>query len=68
MITVKRNCSSSVRTTSDKISFGDFTIIFDEAAFETYSELKRKYQDVSDVEFLETILFSGLLSLSEEGI
>ena len=57
-----------MRTTSDKISFGDFTIIFDEAAFETYSELKKRHEDISDVKFLETILFSGLLSLSEEGI
>ena len=25
-IEVKRNCSSSIRTTDDKITFGDFTI------------------------------------------
>lgn len=32
-IEVKRNCSSSIRTTDNKITFGDFTIVINGDAF-----------------------------------
>ena len=41
MIDVKRNCSSSIRTTLDKVVFGDFTITIDGDALEMWRKVKQ---------------------------
>ena len=51
-IEVKRNCSSSVRTTLDKVSFGDFTIVLDGEDFERWNKLKHDSGGLSDVTLL----------------
>lgn len=40
-IEVKRNCSSSIRTTLDKITFGDFTIVVNGDAFVLWRKVKQ---------------------------
>ena len=38
-VTLKRNCSSSVRQCDDKIVFGDFTIVIDGAAYKDFEKI-----------------------------
>lgn len=65
MIDVKRNCSSSVRTTLDKITFGDFTITIDGDAYDMWRKVKQ-LADKSDTGILSAVIYAGLLSLTEE--
>ena len=65
MIDVKRNCSSSVRTTLDKITFGDFTITIDGDAFEMWRKV-RQLADKTETGILSAVIYAGLLSLTEE--
>ena len=64
-IEVKRNCSSSIRTTLDKVSFGDFTITIDGDAYEMWRKVKQ-LADKSDTGILSAVIYAGLLSLTEE--
>ena len=67
MIDVKRNCSSSVRTTLDKITFGDFTITIDGDAYDMWRKVKQLAgQGETDTGILSTVIYAGLLSLTEE--
>ena len=43
MITVKRNCSSSVRFSKNKVTFGDFTIVIDGEEWERFKEVAKMY-------------------------
>ena len=61
---VKRNCSSSIRTTLDKITFGDFTITIDGDAFEMRRKVKQ-LADKTETEILSAVIYAGLLSLTE---
>ncbi len=61
---VKRNCSSSIRTTLDKITFGDFTITIDGDAFEMWRKVKQ-LADKTETEILSAVIYAGLLSLTE---
>lgn len=63
-IEVKRNCSSSIRTTLDKITFGDFTITIDGDAFEMWRKVKQ-LADKTETEILSAVIYAGLLSLTE---
>ena len=65
MIDVKRNCSSSVRTTLDKITFGDFTITIDGDAYDMWRKVKQ-LADKTDTGILSAVIYAGLLSLTEE--
>lgn len=65
MIDVKRNCSSSIRTTLDKITFGDFTITIDGDALEMWRKVKQ-LADKSETGILAAVIYAGLLSLTEE--
>lgn len=64
---VKRNCSSSIRTTLDKITFGDFTITIDGDAFEMWRKVKQ-LADKTETEILSAVIYAGLLSLTEEDL
>ena len=64
-IEVKRNCSSSVRTTLDKITFGDFTITIDGDAYDMWRKVKQ-LADKSETGILSAVIYAGLLSLTEE--
>lgn len=64
-IEVKRNCSSSVRTTLDKVSFGDFTITISKAEYEFYRLAKQKYRMESDTALLTIAIRTGLAELAE---
>lgn len=64
---VKRNCSSSIRTTLDKITFGDFTITIDGDAFEMWRKIKQ-LADKTETEILSAVIYAGLLSLTEEDL
>lgn len=66
-IEVKRNCSSSIRTTLDKITFGDFTITIDGDAFEMWRKVKQ-LADKTETEILSAVIYAGLLSLTEEDL
>ena len=66
MIDVKRNCSSSVRTTLDKITFGDFTITIDGDAYELWRKVRQQLADKSDTGILSAVIYAGLLWLTEE--
>lgn len=66
MIDVKRNCSSSVRTTLDKITFGDFTITIDGEDFERWKKLKHDSGGLSDVVLLRDLILVGLSQMTEE--
>lgn len=61
---VKRNCSSSIHTTLDKITFGDFTITIDGDAFEMWRKVKQ-LADKTETEILSAVIYAGLLSLTE---
>ena len=63
-IEVKRNCSSSIRTTDNKITFGDFTITIDGDAFEMWRKVKQ-LADKTETEILSAVIYAGLLSLTE---
>lgn len=65
MIDVKRNCSSSVRTTLDKVSFGDFTITIDGDDFERWKKLKHDSGGLSDVVLLRDLILVGLSQMTE---
>lgn len=65
MIDVKRNCSSSIRTTLDKVVFGDFTITIDGDALEMWRKVKQ-LADKSETGTLAAVIYAGLLSLTEE--
>lgn len=65
MIDIKRNCSSSVRTTLDKVVFGDFTITIDGDALEMWRKVKQ-LADKSETGTLAAVIYAGLLSLTEE--
>ena len=45
MIEVKRNCSSSIRRSEDKITFGSFTITIANQDYERFSKILDKYND-----------------------
>ena len=64
-IEVKRNCSSSVRTTLDKVSFGDFTIVLDGEDFERWKKLKHDSGGLSDVTLLRDLILVGLSQMTE---
>ena len=64
-IEVKRNCSSSVRTTLDKVSFGDFTITIDGDDFERWKKLKHDSGGLSDVTLLRDLILVGLYQMTE---
>lgn len=66
-IEVKRNCSSSIRTTLDKITFGDFTITVKGDAFEMWRKVKQ-LADKTETEILSAVIYAGLLSLTEEDL
>lgn len=64
-IEVKRNCSSSVRTTLDKVSFGDFTITINGDDFERWKKLKHDSGGLSDVTLLRDLILVGLSQMTE---
>ena len=64
---VKRNCSSSIRTSLEKITFGDFTITIDGDAFEMWRKVKQ-LADKTETEILSAVIYAGLLSLTEEDL
>lgn len=67
MIDVKRNCSSSIRTTLDKVVFGDFTITIDGDALELWRKAKQQqFADKSETGTLAAVIYAGLLWLTEE--
>ena len=59
-IEIKRNCSSSIRKTADKITFGDFTIVLDKISAKHYLAIKEKYEGMGDTELLKWIIATGL--------
>lgn len=63
-IEVKRNCSSSIRTTDNKITFGDFTIVINGDAFVLWRKVKQLADKKTEAEILSAVICSGLLSLT----
>lgn len=63
-IEVKRNCSSSIRTTLNKITFGDFTITIDGDAFKMWRKVKQLADKKTETEILSAVICAGLLSLT----
>ena len=45
MIEIKRNCSSSIKQSEEKISFGDFTIVVSGGDYATFEKILSKYQN-----------------------
>ena len=69
MITIKRNCSSSIHDNplKDKITFGDFTISISEEGYQVF-DLLRIELNLKPVELLEEAIAAGLQRIKEENI
>lgn len=69
MITIKRNCSSSIHDNplKDKITFGDFTISISEEGYQVF-DLLRVELNLKPVELLEEAIAAGLQRIKEENI
>lgn len=69
MITIKRNCSSSIHDNplKDKITFGDFTISISEEGYQVF-DLLRVELNLKPVELLEEAIAAGLQKIREENI
>lgn len=67
MITIKRNCSSSIHDNPIKnsLTFGDFTIRFEGCDYEVFdwlkNELKAKSEDV-----LQEVMLAGIIKLAKD--
>lgn len=61
MITIKRNCSSSVREdpVNHKITLGDFTIKIDEGSYDMFRYLMDEIK-IDAVECLRFVIYEGL--------
>ena len=61
MITIKRNCSSSIHDNplKDKITFGDFTIVISEEDYKVFDMLRIALEAKPD-ELLQTVISEGL--------
>lgn len=66
MITIKRNCSSSIHDNPIKnsLTFGDFTIRFDGCDYEVFDWLKNEL-DAKPVDVLQEVMFAGITKLAE---
>lgn len=61
MITIKRNCSSSVRDdpVNHKITYGDFTITIDEGSYDLLRSMMDEIK-INAVEALRFAIYEGL--------
>lgn len=60
-VTLKRNCSSSVRQCDDKIVFGDFTIVIDGAAYKDFEKIYlENFGKLKATTLLEWLIYEGL--------
>lgn len=61
MITIKRNCASSIHDNplKDKITFGDFTIVISEEDYQVF-DLWRNELKCKPEELLQTVIRQGL--------
>ena len=68
-IEVKRHCSSSIRNTSDRVTFGDFTIsITDEDAKKFHQLEDHIYHGYKLTDILADIIDTGLDELLEHDL
>lgn len=62
-ITIKRNCSSSITTREDKITFGSISITMDLAAFDSWNKIKDNYPTATAIDLLRWVIACGLTSV-----
>ena len=67
MITIKRNCSSSIHDNplKDKITFGDFTIVIEGYDYKAFDWLKNELE-IKPEGLLDEIIHAGLDKVFEE--
>lgn len=64
-ITIKRNCSSSITTREDKITFGSISITMDLAAFDSWNKIKDNYPTATMIDLLRWVIACGLTSVED---
>ena len=67
MITIKRNCSSSIHDNplKDKITFGDFTIVISEEDYKAFDILRVIFALKPD-ELLQEVILAGIDRMIEK--
>lgn len=67
MITIKRNCSSSIHDNplKDKITFGDFTIVISEEDYKAFDILRVVFALKPD-ELLQEVILAGIDMMMEK--
>lgn len=66
MITIKRNCSSSIHDNplKDKITFGDFTIVISEVDYTAFDWLSRDLS-LKPADLLQEVILAGIDRMME---
>ena len=64
-ITIKRNCSSSITTREDKITFGSISITLDLAAFDSWNKIKDNYPMATAIDLLRWVIACGLTTVED---
>ena len=60
-VTLKRNCSSSVREYDDKVVFGDFTIVINGDDYKDFMEIyMENFGKIKGVTLMEWLIYEGL--------
>lgn len=59
-VEVKRNCSSSVRVTDERVNFNSMTIVLTEKCAEIYHQLERDYPGLTEIDVFKRIVSMGL--------
>lgn len=67
MITIKRNCASSIHDNplKDKITFGDFTIVISEEDYKAFDILRVVFALKPD-ELLQEVILAGIDKMMEK--
>ena len=64
-IMIKRNCSSSITTREDKITFGSISITMDLAAFDSWNKIRDNYPGVPATDLLRWVIACGLTTVED---
>lgn len=67
-VTIKRNCSSSVRIADDKIIFGSISIILEKSDFERFKAIMKLYDPENPLFSLNNVIGIGILEEYEQSV
>lgn len=67
-VTIKRNCSSSVKIADDKIIFGSISIILEKSDFERFKAILKLYETEDPLFGLSNVIGLGILEEYEQSV